>query len=220
MASTPRSSLGVLLGVIPALPVDWHPFCSKHYWAHLGQHQLSTSLWPTAFLPCYVLDVGSMSTLRTSCHQSTRLTSRQLSAARSPDSPCYRWYWMQAFIVYAAAVVSADPSMALELLAYALTVIRASQHFDGLHWRAYDTHYRINAAALGNRSWSNLDTDLYTPFLTGREKPAALCSYCDSSALGLPTSTRPLKRIPQGLQLWGSSSSQKTPVASRYVLSI
>jgi hypothetical protein len=38
--------------------------------------------------------------------------------------------WMQAFIVYAAAVVSTDPSMALELLAYALTVIRASQHFD------------------------------------------------------------------------------------------
>ena len=38
----------------------------------------------------YVLGVGSMSTLRTSCQQSTRLTSCQLSAARSPDSPCYR----------------------------------------------------------------------------------------------------------------------------------
>ena len=92
--------------------------------------------------------------------------------------------WMQAFIVYAAAVVSADPSMALEMLAYALTVILASQHFDGLHWRAYDTHYCINVAASGNRSWSNLDTDLYTPFFTGRENPVALCSYCDSSAHG------------------------------------
>ena len=36
--------------------------------------------------------------------------------------------WMQAFLVYSAAVVSADPSRTLELLAYALTVIRASQN--------------------------------------------------------------------------------------------
>ena len=59
--------------------------------------------------------------------------------------------WMQAFIVYAAAVVSADTSRTFELLAYTLTVIRASQHFGGLHWRAYDTHYHINAAASSNR---------------------------------------------------------------------
>ena len=94
--------------------------------------------------------------------------------------------WMQAFIVYAAAVVSADPSMALEMLAYALTVILASQHFDGLHWRAYDTHYCINVAASGNRSWSNLDTDLYIPFFTeGRIR-----SHCARIATARPTGTR------------------------------
>ena len=92
--------------------------------------------------------------------------------------------WMQAFLVYMAAVVSADPSMTVELLAYALTVIRDSQNFDGLHWRAYNTHFRINAAASGNRSWSTLDTDLYTRFFTGRARPAALCLQCDSSAHG------------------------------------
>ena len=92
--------------------------------------------------------------------------------------------WMQAFLVYTAAVVSADSSMMLELLAYALTVIRASHNFDGLHWRAYDTHCRINAAASSNRSWSALDTDLYTRFFTGRARSAALCSQCDSSAHG------------------------------------
>ena len=91
---------------------------------------------------------------------------------------------MQAFLVYSAAVVSADPSRTLELLAYALTVIRASQKVDGLHWRAYDTHFRINAAASANRSWSSLDTDLYTRFLTGRARPANLCLYCESSAHG------------------------------------
>ena len=50
----------------------------------------------------------------------------------------------------------------LELLAYQLTILKASQQYDGLYWRAYDTHYRVNAAATGNRLWSRLDTDLYT----------------------------------------------------------
>ena len=90
--------------------------------------------------------------------------------------------WVQAFLVYMAAVVTADPSMTLELLAYALTIVRASQHFEGLHWRAYDTHFRINAAASGNRSWSSIDTDLYTRFFTGRARPLLPCRWCDSTA--------------------------------------
>ena len=56
---------------------------------------------------------------------------------------------MQAFLVYSAAVVSADPSRTLELLAYALTVIRASQNFDGLHWQAYDTQLSYQRSSLG-----------------------------------------------------------------------
>ena len=46
--------------------------------------------------------------------------------------------------------------MVTELLAYQLTIIKASQHYDGLQWRAYDTHFRVAAAATGNRSWSKL----------------------------------------------------------------
>jgi len=66
------------------------------------------------------------------------------------------------------------------LLAYQLTIIKASQQYDGLYWRAYDTHYRVNAAATGNCTWSRLDTDLYTRFFTGRAKQVTLCTVYDS----------------------------------------
>ena len=83
--------------------------------------------------------------------------------------------------MYMAALVSAHPSATLELLAYMLTIIKASQQYDSLYWRSYDTNYRITAAASGNRSWSRLDTDLYTRFFTGRAKPLVTCNTCDST---------------------------------------
>ena len=82
--------------------------------------------------------------------------------------------------VYMEALVSEHPSATLELIAYGLTIIKASQHYDGLHWRSYDTHYRINAAVAENHQWSQLNTDLYTCFFTGRPRPTSLCPSCDS----------------------------------------
>ena len=90
--------------------------------------------------------------------------------------------WVQGFAVYMAAIVVRHPSAVLELLAYMLTIIKASQQYDGMYWRAYDTHYRISAAATGNKNWSRLDTDLYTRFFTGRAKLVNACSQCDSTA--------------------------------------
>ena len=45
----------------------------------------------------------------------------------------------------------------------------------------YDTHYRVNAAATGNRQWSHLDIDLYTRPFMGRAKTVASCEFCDST---------------------------------------
>ena len=97
--------------------------------------------------------------------------------------------WVQAFVVYTAAIVAVKPAATLELLAYMLTVIKASQQYDGLYWRLYDTNYRINAAASGNKAWSRLDTDLYTRFFTGRAKPAVVCMVCDSQSQSTPSFT-------------------------------
>ena len=82
--------------------------------------------------------------------------------------------WAQAFAVYTAALVRE--------LAYMVTIIKASQQYDGLYWRAYDTHYRLTAVATGNRNWSRLDTDLFTRFFTGRARPVSPCSTCNSTS--------------------------------------
>ena len=90
--------------------------------------------------------------------------------------------WCQAFAVYMAALVSQHPSATLDLIAYMLTIVKASQQYDGLYWRAYDTNYRLTAAASGNRCWSRLDTDLFTRFFTGRARLISACTVCDSVA--------------------------------------
>ena len=77
-------------------------------------------------------------------------------------------------------MVCHHPSATLELLAYMLTIIKASQQYDGLYWRASDTNYRLTAAATGNRTWSRLDTDLFTRVFTGRARLVSACSVCDS----------------------------------------
>lgn len=69
--------------------------------------------------------------------------------------------WVQPFSIYMAALVAKFPEVTTELISYQPT---AAQQYDGLQWRAYDTHYRVNAAATGLRYWSKLDTDLYTRF--------------------------------------------------------
>ena len=58
-----------------------------------------------------------------------------------------------------------------DLLAYQLTIIKASQRHDGLYWRANDTC--MNTAASGNRKWTKLDTDITPDFS---------CNICDSSS--------------------------------------
>ena len=62
--------------------------------------------------------------------------------------------WMKCFTTYVAAMAIKFPESLTEMLAYQLVIIKASQQYDGLYWRVYDTHFRVNAAASGNRKWS------------------------------------------------------------------
>ena len=81
--------------------------------------------------------------------------------------------WVKAFTIYVAVLLQRFPESTTELL--------AAQQYNGLQWQAYDTHFRVGAAATGNRIWSRLDMDLYTRFLTGRAKTVACCRSCDST---------------------------------------
>lgn len=120
--------------------------------------------------------------------------------------------WVQAFTVYTAAIVQKFPAAVNELLAYQLTIIKSAQQYDGLQWRAYDTHFRISAAATGNRQWSRLDTDLYTRFFTGRAKLVSPCSLCDSTTHS--AADCPNKKARKRDQLQGGKSSP-LPLAKR-----
>ena len=100
--------------------------------------------------------------------------------------------WVQAFTVYTAAFVSKHPSATLEMLAYMLTIINPSQQYDGLHWRSYDANYGITVAASGNKTWSRLDTNLYTRFFTGKVKPiTAICDSLANATHDCPRYSRP-----------------------------
>ena len=83
-------------------------------------------------------------------------------------------------VCFTAVVTMKEPALVSELLAYQL-IIKAAQSHDGLQWRAYNTYFWVAAAAISNRSWSKLDVDLYTRFLTGRAKMVVCCSPCESS---------------------------------------
>ena len=120
--------------------------------------------------------------------------------------------WIQAFTLYTVALTSKFPSATCELLAYQLTIIKASEQYDGLYWRAYDTHYRINTAATGNKQWLQLDTDLYTRF-TSRAKAVTACSMCD----GTHHSTADCLRRQRKREL-GKTSTQSPPMKKKMAL--
>ena len=67
---------------------------------------------------------------------------------------------VKAFAIYAAAIGKKFPEAVSKMLAYQLVIVNASEQYDAIYWRCYNTHYRVNAAATGNRQWSHLDIDL------------------------------------------------------------
>ena len=98
------------------------------------------------------------------------------------------------------------------------TNLLASQQYDGLQWRVYDTHFRVSVAATGNKSWSKLDTDLYTHFFTGRAKLVSTFSSCDSTQhthlhCPKPGCKRELGKLPadSASAAWGKKRSQWHP---------
>ena len=102
--------------------------------------------------------------------------------------------WCQAFVIYMAAMVSHHPSATLELLAY---------QYDGLYWRAYDTNYRLTAAATGNRTWSRLDTDLLQGFSLGGHVWSPLAPSATAYLIRRWIALRPRQRQPENVAIRG-----------------
>ena len=121
--------------------------------------------------------------------------------------------WVCAYAIYMACMAQQSPQFIPEMIAHLLTVVRTSEEYEGLYWRVYDTHFRINAEATNNKSWSKVDHDLYSRVFTGRAKRRRNpCRTCDS--LRHTTEQCPLKanETPHA-QATGSAN----PIAANYV---
>jgi hypothetical protein len=121
--------------------------------------------------------------------------------------------WTQCFTTYVAAMAQQYPEVVGGMIAYLQLIVKASQQYDGLYWRSYDTHFRVNAAATGNRDWARMDTDLYTRFFTGRAKAVAMCSHCDGTSH--KSDDCPLKPRRRGRSSPASTASEQTMAKRR-----
>ena len=55
--------------------------------------------------------------------------------------------WLQCFGIYVGVLTKQYPEAVLELMAYMVVIIKASQRYAGLAWVNYGTLYRRQAAA-------------------------------------------------------------------------
>ena len=91
--------------------------------------------------------------------------------------------WLQCFALYVGVLASSKPALVPDLMAYMISIIRASQEFEGSAWTVYDDAYRRQAAAAGDQwQWSQVNPSLYTICFTGKAKRTGRCERCLSAA--------------------------------------
>ena len=90
--------------------------------------------------------------------------------------------WLQCFAVFVGVVAKSSPEAIPGLMAYMISIIRASQEYEGAAWAAYDTAFRRQAAATGQRDWAKINSSLYTICFTGKARRSQRCDNCLSAA--------------------------------------
>lgn len=90
--------------------------------------------------------------------------------------------WLQCFAVFVGVVAKSSPEAVPGLMAYMISIIRASQEYEGAAWAAYDAAFRRQAAATKLRDWSAINSSLYTICFTGKARRSQRCDHCLSAA--------------------------------------
>ena len=90
--------------------------------------------------------------------------------------------WLQCFGFYVSVLAIQSPQYVPELMAYMVSILRASQEYEGSAWTTYDAAYHRQAAATGNKQWSKVNPSLYTVCFTGKARKATHCDLCLSAA--------------------------------------
>ena len=73
------------------------------------------------------------------------------------------------------------PKAVPELMAYMITILRASQDFEDPAWLTYDLAFRRQAAATKNQQWSRLNPTLYNVCTAGKARKHTRCELCLST---------------------------------------
>ena len=116
-------------------------------------------------------------------------------------------------------LASSKPALVPDLMAYMISIIRASQEFEGSAWTVYDDAYRRQAAAAGDQwQWSQENPSLYLICFTGKAKQMGRCERCLSVAhkteeCSLPNEdmAKRLKTIETAVMALTQSSSSSVP---------
>ena len=90
--------------------------------------------------------------------------------------------WLQCFATFMTVMASKFPEHTPQLLAYMVTILKASQEYEGTAWAAYDVAYRQQAASTGHKQWSEVNASLYAVCFTGKGKRSQRCEVCLSAA--------------------------------------
>lgn len=109
-------------------------------------------------------------------------SGKQLSRARGRKRVQDVGVWLQCFAVLVGVVANSSPEAVPGLMAYMVSIIRASQEYEGAAWTAYDAAFRRQAAATGQRNWSAVNASLYTICFTGKARRSQRCDNCLSAA--------------------------------------
>ena len=87
--------------------------------------------------------------------------------------------WLEAWSVFAGALVSYKPQLAPDLFRYQGFITRTSRRFKAYAWLQYDAQFRLKLALNPTMTWSATDSELIATWLSAdaaRNKPA--CYAC------------------------------------------
>ena len=88
------------------------------------------------------------------------------------------WLWLHCFGTYMSVLGPFYLQAIPELMAYMSLIIRCSQDYEGPAWVCYDMSFQHQAAASGNRNWSEVNSTLYSVCLTGKSRRNSQCELC------------------------------------------
>ena len=100
---------------------------------------------------------------------------KQMSRAKGRKRVQEIAVWLQCFAVFVGVVAKFEPDVVPGLMAYMVSIIRASQEYEGAAWVAYDAAFRRQVAATGQRDWARINSSLYTICFTGKARKSPRC---------------------------------------------